>query len=378
MLGTKLMLLNLTNYDRKSRIYRVVIAWGLGLFMALTLALPSQAHWADLAVADIQIKSQDIEIDLTVPTGLVVQFDDDRNHQLSELEITIHQQDLQQFMNQKIQLTVAGQPNPTLIVRSTVVNNLPSNLIATPDTHSTLLLKYHWAEPIDRLQMHYNLFVPGVNTARCLAQVSRIDRVDNLVFTPTSQTAALIDAPFQQQISSFVGLGIEHIWTGYDHILFLISLLMLGGELRTLLKVVTAFSLSHSVTLFLAALNIISVPSRWVEIAIALSIAYIASENLWRKQPQARWQLAFGFGLIHGLGFSSALQELDLPRTNLVTSLASFSLGIEIGQFAIVLAVYLGLFYLRKLPWDLTIRRLISVGVLVMSAIWVWERAFVG
>jgi hydrogenase/urease accessory protein HupE len=329
-------------------------------------------------VADIQIKSQDIEIDLTVPTGLVVQFDDDRNHQLSELEITIHQQDLQQFMNQKIQLTVAGQPNPTLIVRSTVVNNLPSNLIATPDTHSTLLLKYHWAEPIDRLQMHYNLFVPGVNTARCLAQVSRIDRVDNLVFTPTSQTAALIDAPFQQQISSFVGLGIEHIWTGYDHILFLISLLMLGGELRTLLKVVTAFSLSHSVTLFLAALNIISVPSRWVEIAIALSIAYIASENLWRKQPQARWQLAFGFGLIHGLGFSSALQELDLPRTNLVTSLASFSLGIEIGQFAIVLAVYLGLFYLRKLPWDLTIRRLISVGVLVMSAIWVWERAFVG
>jgi hydrogenase/urease accessory protein HupE len=372
------MLLNLTNYYRKSRIYRVAIAWGLGLLMALTLALPSQAHWADLAVADIQIGERDVEMNLTVPTGLVVQFDDDRDRQLSELEITKHQQDLQQFLNQKIRLTAAVQKQDTLIVRSTVAKKLPSNLIATPDTHSNLLLKYHWAKPIEQLQMHYDLFVPGVNTARCLAQVSRVDRVDNLVFTPTSQNAALIDAPIQQQVSSFIGLGIEHIWTGYDHILFLVSLLMLGGSLRSLLKVVTAFSLSHSVTLFLAALNIISVPSRWVEIAIALSIAYIASENLWRKQPQARWQLAFVFGLIHGLGFSSALQELDLPRTNLVTSLASFSLGIEIGQFAIVLAVYVGLFYLRKLPGDLMIRRIVSAGVLAMSAIWVWERAFIG
>ncbi len=170
----------------------------------------------------------------------------------------------------------------------------------------------------------------------------------------------------------------EHIWTGYDHILFLISLLMLGGELGYLLKVVTAFSLSHSVTLFLAALNIVSVPSRWVEIAIALSIAYIASENLWKKEAKARWQLAFGFGLIHGLGFSSALLELDLPRTNLVTSLASFSVGIELGQFAIVLVVYALLAYLRKFAWDLTVRRIISVGVIVMSAIWFWERAFMG
>jgi hypothetical protein len=358
--------------------WRIAICWGLGLLMVLSLATPSQAHWADLAVADIQIRERDVDLNLTVPTGLIAQFDDDRNKQLSELEITKHQKDIQEFLSEKIRLTVAGQENDTLIIKSTVAKNLPSNLVATPDTHSNLLLQYHWTEPIDQLQMHYDLFVPGVNTARCLAQVFRGDRVDNLVFTPESKNAALIDAPIAQQITSFIQLGIEHIWTGYDHILFLISLLMLGGELGYLLKVVTAFSLSHSVTLFLAALNIVSVPSRWVEIAIALSIAYIASENLWRKKPQARWQLAFGFGLIHGLGFSSALQELDLPRTNLVTSLASFSVGIELGQFAIVLVVYSALFYLRKFSWDLTIRRLISVGVIVMSAIWFWERAFNG
>ncbi len=369
-----------------SKTLKNVICWGLGLLMVLSLATPSQAHWADLAVADIQINQKNVDLNLTVPTGLISQFDDDKNQQLSDSEITKHQQDLQKFLNEKIQLTVGGEKNETLKVKSSVAKKNSSNLVPTPETHSTLLLQYQWQEPVEQLQMRYDLFVPGVSTARCLAQVfyanSRSERlrqrIENLVFTPETPTAALIDPPIAQQIISFIRLGVEHIWTGYDHILFLISLLMLGGELGYLLKVVTAFSLSHSVTLFLAALNIVSVPSRWVEIAIALSIAYIASENLWRKDVKARWQLAFGFGLIHGLGFSSVMQELDLPRNNLLTSIASFSVGIELGQFAIVLVAYLLLSYLRKFPWDLPIRRIISIGVIIMSAIWVWERAISG
>ncbi len=361
-----------------SKHWRIATRWGIGLLMVLAFALPSQAHWSDLAVADIQVGKQDVDINLTIPTGLVEKFDDDNSHQLSESEITQHQEDLQKLFEEKIRLTASREKSTTLMVKSGVAKNVPSNLNPSPDTHSSLLLQYHWTVPIEQLQMHYEFFVPGVATARCLAQVRQNGRVDNVVFTPEAQNAALINAPFIQQVVSFIGLGIEHIWTGYDHILFLISLLMLGGELGYLIKIVTAFSLSHSFTLFLAALNIISVPSRWVEIAIALSIAYIASENLWRKEPKARWQLAFGFGLIHGLGFSSAMQELDLPRTNLVTSLASFSVGIELGQFAIVLVVYFLLSLLRKLPWDLAVRRVISGGVIVMSLIWFWERAFMG
>lgn len=366
-------------YRRISQIGRIAIAWGFGLLMVLGLGLPSQAHWADLAVADIQIENQNVNMNLTVPTGLFAQFDDDKNQQLSVEEVTKYQQELQEFLSEKIQLTAAKVNYDTLLVSSTTAKKVSSNLVATPETHSNLLLQYRWVQPIDQLQMNYDLFVPGVNTARCLAQVFRDGRVDNIVFTPISKNAALIDAPILQQISSFVGLGIEHIFTGYDHILFLVSLLMLGGSLGYLIKVVTAFSISHSITLSLAVLNIVSVPSRWVEIIIALSIAYIAAENLWRKEPnQARWQLAFGFGLIHGLGFSSALQELELPRNNLVVSLISFSAGIEIGQISIVLLTYLCLSYLRRFPWDLTIRRIISVGVIVMSLIWFWERAFMG
>jgi hydrogenase/urease accessory protein HupE len=363
--------------DRISKVGRIAICLLLGLVLSFTFAMPSQAHWADLAVADIQIRERDVELNLTIPTGLVAQFDDDRSNQLSQAEITKHQQELQVFFNKKVRFTAARVKNETLAIESATTQKLPSNLIATPDTHSNLLLHYHWANPIEQLQLKYDLFLPNVNTARCLTQVFRNGTIDNIVLTPTARNVALIDPPIGQQITSFIGLGVEHILTGYDHILFLISLLMLGGRLSYLIKVVTAFSLSHSITLSLAVLNIVSVPSRWVEIAIALSIGYIAAENLWRKEPnQARWQLAFGFGLIHGLGFSSALQELALPRNNLVTSLTSFSIGIEIGQLSIVLLTYLCLFYLRKLPWDLTIRRLISIGVIVMSAIWLWERAF--
>ncbi len=356
----------------------IMLRWLLGLIIVLALALPSQAHWADLAVADIVVKQQTVDINLTVPTGLLTQFDDDQNQQLSAAEIAQHQLDLPKFFAAKVRLTAAGQAHQTLSIQAGLANNLPNNLNTSPATHSNLLLQYQWAAPIKQLQMHYELFAPNVTTARCLAQVRVNSQVNNVVFTPAAPDAALIDASIAQQIISFIGLGLEHIWTGYDHILFLISLLMLGGKLGYLLKIVTAFSISHSVTLCLAAFNIVTVPSRWVEIVIALSIAYVAAENLWKKQPPARWQLAFGFGLIHGLGFSGALQELDLPRTNLVTSLASFSIGIELGQFAIVLIVYLLLSYLRKFSWDLMIRRCISGAIMIMSFIWFWERAFGG
>lgn len=348
----------------------------IGLLISLNFVLPIQAHWADLAVAEIQIKERTVEINLTLPTGLVAQFDDDQNGQLSAVEVSTHSLEIQKFLDQKIQLTAGAQQAGNLIVRSTIAKAAISNLNTSPDTHSNLLLTYNWAQPLDRLQIHYDLFAPDVTTARCLAQVLRDGKIDNLVFTPASKDAALINLPVWQQITSFISLGIEHILTGYDHILFIISLLMLGGGLKYLLKVVTAFTLSHSVTLSLAVLNIFTLPSQFVECAIALSIAYIAAENLWRTESTGRWKLAFGFGLIHGLGFASALTELNLPKSNLAVSLASFNIGVELGQVSVVLVIYFLLSLLRKFPWDLAIRRSISIGVIGMSLVWFWERAF--
>src|SRR5208283_4694524 len=146
----------------------------------------------------------------------------------------------------------------------------------------------------------------------------------------------------------FLRLGIEHIFTGYDHIAFLLALLLLGGRFVDLVKIVTSFTIAHSVTLALAALGLLNPPSRWVEALIAVSIIAVAAENLWvlRGAPGAsarvavalrhRWRITFAFGLVHGFGFASALQELRLPRSALVAGLVSFNLGVEVGQVTIV------------------------------------------
>ena len=119
-------------------------------------------------------------------------------------------------------------------------------------------------------------------------------------------------------VGSFFLLGIEHILTGYDHLLFLLALILRGGNLWSLFKIITAFTIAHSITLALAALNIVMLPERLVEATIALSIAYVAAENLFmRKAVSHRWAVSFLFGLVHGFGFSNVLRELGLPKEGL-------------------------------------------------------------
>ncbi len=196
------------------------------------------------------------------------------------------------------------------------------------------------------------------------------------MFTPESTIFTLTEeSPWQQQFASFLKLGIEHIFTGYDHILFLIALLLPGGKLPELLKIITAFTIAHSLTLSLAALNIITLPTALVESLIALSIIYVAVENLWHKQFRHRGWITFAFGLVHGLGFANILQELTGSQGNLVLSLASFNLGVELGQVAIVLIAFLWLRVLHKYTWFITVRRGFCFSMILIGAIWFTERA---
>jgi hypothetical protein len=150
---------------------------------------------------------------------------------------------------------------------------------------------------------------------------------------------------------SMLKLGVEHILTGVDHLVFLFGLILVGGRLRSLVGVVTAFTLAHSITLALASLSIFAPSPHIVEPAIALSIAYVGVENLFVKDASKRWRITFPFGLIHGFGFAGALREISLPRAQLPVALVSFNLGVEIGQLG-VLAIALPLTLLaRGAPW---------------------------
>ena len=150
---------------------------------------------------------------------------------------------------------------------------------------------------------------------------------------------------------SMLKLGVEHILTGADHLVFLLGLILVGGTLRSLAGVVTAFTLAHSITLALAALSIFAPSPRLVEPAIALSIAYVGVENLFVRDARRRWRITFPFGLVHGFGFAGALREIALPRAQVPIALVSFNLGVEIGQLAVLSVALPLVLAARGAPW---------------------------
>jgi hydrogenase/urease accessory protein HupE len=180
-------------------------------------------------------------------------------------------------------------------------------------------------------------------------------------------------------VRKFVPAGIQHILIGPDHLLFLIGLLLLGGSMRRLAVVVTAFTVAHSVTLSLAVLNIVSPPARLIEPAIALSIVYVGADNLLvRGGRDVRAWIALTFGFIHGFGFANVLREMDLPSRALGWSLFSFNVGVEIGQLLVVVSVASALAALRSRDEEFG-RRLAFAGslvVIVAGTFWFIQRIF--
>ena len=182
-------------------------------------------------------------------------------------------------------------------------------------------------------------------------------------------------------IRKFVPAGIHHILIGPDHLLFLVGLLLLGGSIRQLLLVVTSFTVAHSITLSLAALNIVTPPARIIEPAIALSIVYVGIDNLTvgRGRDVRAW-IAFTFGFVHGFGFANVLREMGLPSRALGWSLFSFNLGVEIGQLFVVVLVASALLALRSRN-EVAGRRFAFAGslvVIMVGAFWFVQRVFFG
>jgi hydrogenase/urease accessory protein HupE len=177
----------------------------------------------------------------------------------------------------------------------------------------------------------------------------------------------------------FLKLGVEHIWTGYDHLLFLFALLVVCRSFRSIVAIISCFTLAHSLTLALATLDVVNLPSRFVEPAIAASIVFVGAENLWRRgeEPRGRWALTFAFGLIHGFGFASVLKELGVGRggQGLAMPLFTFNLGVEVGQVVVASIVLPIVWRLRKN--ETFVRRgvpILSVLVALAGLYWFLER----
>jgi len=201
-----------------------------------------------------------------------------------------------------------------------------------------------------------------------------------VIFGEASRTASVdIDRTAATGWLDFVKLGIEHILTGYDHLLFLVALLATARGAWSVIRIVTAFTLAHSVTLSLGALGIVTVPDRIIEPLIAATIVCVALENLFASEPDRnRWIWSFGFGLVHGLGFASALGELGLKGMALVRGLVGFNLGVEIGQLLFVAAFLPALMWLTRGRGAQLTPRIASLAVAMIGTYWFVQRILVG
>jgi hypothetical protein len=220
----------------------------------------------------------------------------------------------------------------------------------------TMLVDFACGATVRDLAVRDDVFDVLGKDHHTLAKLEAAGDTQQFAFTPDNREARFVVGDrggSARETGSFLALGIEHILTGYDHVLFLLGLLLTGGGLLALTKIITAFTIAHSVTLSLAVLQAVTLPDRLIEAVIALSIAYVAAENLFgRATVSRRWLVSFGFGLVHGFGFSSALRELGLPAHGLLLSLFGFNLGVEIGQ-ALVVAICLPLLLLlRRTQWE--------------------------
>jgi hypothetical protein len=263
----------------------------------------------------------------------------------------------------------APDPPSSMVIRS--CDTIADNVIL-------LDLVYDFAHPITSLRITSTLDRIAQPDHSHIIQIGDGDDTREAVLNASNPSVEtqLGEKALLQTVWDFVKLGIEHIFTGYDHLAFLAGLLITTTTLRSLVKVITSFTAAHSITLALATFGLVSLPGRLIESLIALSIAYIAIENFTGKTLVHRWKITFLFGLVHGFGFSNVLKEMALSRRTLAIGLFSFNGGVELGQLGFVCIVFPIVLYLSTSRWKPQFLSASSAAIAGLGFYWFIQRCF--
>ncbi|CAA6818370.1 MAG: putative membrane protein, partial [uncultured Sulfurovum sp.] len=252
-------------------------------------------------------------------------------------------------------------------------------------------------DSVETLNLNYTLLFNKDSLHKAYVNIEANDKTHNILFTE-DELSAVVDlkaSSLWETFIEFIEQGIIHIFIGIDHILFLVALLLPSvlflhqGKWRAnssfkntfvnVLKVVTAFTIAHSITLTLTIFGFISLPSWVVESFIAFSVILAAINNLTGTIEKRLWVLVFVFGLIHGMGFASVLLDLELDQSALAISLLGFNIGVELGQIAIVSLLVPLIFFLRKAKWYVPfVLYFGSFLIVLVSAVWLYDRVTQG
>jgi hypothetical protein len=363
--------------------------------LLLTLLLPPSPAFAhkpsdsylSLKVEARQVTGQwDIALrDLEYAIGL----DADGNGEITWGELRAKHADIASYALARLKIQTGTEDCPLRATTQLVDDH-------SDGAYAVLRFEGECVRAADALDIRYSLFFDFDTQHKGLLKLDSLNGTLTGVFAAdrAEQKFELRTRTLLEQFIDFGREGVWHIWIGFDHILFLLSLLLPAvlvasrhGQWQAsprftpvfwdVLKVVTSFTVAHSITLSLAALEVISLPSRLVESTIALSVVLAALNNVRPVIAEKRWMMAFLFGLVHGFGFASVLADLGLPRDALLLALVGFNLGVEAGQLAIV-AAFLPLAYaLRSTNFY---RRGVMTGgsllIALVALVWMLERVF--
>ena len=343
------------------------------LVSLLAAPRPAPAHPAPFSYLDLVVRDDGVG-------GILVLHVVDVAHELGMPEDELLQPGVAARERDRVVALIS--PRFTLRVGDRLLTPQWQEMEAAPDRHA-VQLRFHIPGPRPAAVGVRTRMFPYDPIHQTFVNVYEDDQLrQQMIFAADSEERVYYSGTSQGAIAvmqTFIPSGIHHIMIGPDHILFLIGLLLLGGTWTQLVKIVTAFTVGHSLTLSLAALNIVNPPPQIIEPAIALSIVFVGADNLVRGTGRdLRAWVALVFGLVHGFGFANVLREFGLPDEALGWSLFSFNFGVEIGQLVIVLVVasLLALIRKRSEPLGYRVAYAGSVVVIAAGAYWFVERVF--
>jgi len=314
------------------------------------------AHDPGLSTANVRLTQSNIEVTLgfsIIDTAEIVEIDKNRDAHISKQELAEATLELQKKGTNALEAKLDGRPIAPAGVKCSFDPSDNASVTITFDTpqFSKLEIRSKWLALLQPAHRQF-LSIHGPN-GNVLAERLLSANSDSVTIQMNPADSKPTDVVQKNAFADFLVMGVKHIWTGYDHLLFLFGLLIVTRNFISSFKIITCFTIAHSITLTVATLSMVQFSSRVVEPLIAVSIVYVGIENLIRgDDPKGRWLLTFAFGLIHGLGFASVLRELGVGSngSGIAVPLVSFNLGVELGQIAIAALVLPIIWKLRTRP----------------------------
>jgi len=355
------------------RLFRVLIFISVFIFVAV---LSTFAHDPGLSYVELNIGAKQTSVKLTFARqeiAAIVPIDTDQDSQITQTEIDAARAQMEELARRAIVINVDGRDlQPTSVSAFLGDSNaLHLNLLYPALIEGQLKIS---APLLGKLARGHRQFLTVYDQAGRKLSEKLLDAHNNQFESGLASLSSPNDRP--NAFRQFFWLGVEHILSGFDHLAFLFALLIVGSTLKEAAKIITSFTVAHSITLAIATFNLVNLPSGIVEPLIALSIIYVGVENLFRREVKKRWLLTFGFGLVHGFGFASVLREMGIgAQGSAAIPLLSFNLGVEAGQIAIA-ALILPLIWKLKSQQSFALRfaPICSLLVSIAGGYWLIER----